>query len=154
MLFWVSCMHVFCIFVFALVQRKWACFTWKGATAIQSLSLLLLLLLLLLLPSSLFCLFLIMWTWHRSLKTKPSNSSFAGCLTSKQHTSLSQRHICSDSSTWMLPHWDRSCRSNFLPYPVTVYLHQANQSLALTLQRKHLVVTGVPSFKSLVLLDL
>ena len=25
----------------------------------------------------------------------------------------------------MLPHWDRSCRSNFLPHAVTVYLHQA-----------------------------
>ena len=28
----------------------------------------------------------------------------------------------------MLPHRDRSCRSNFLPHPVTVYSHQANQS--------------------------
>ena len=40
-------MHVFCIFVFAPVQRNWACFTWKGA--LEKLSLLLLLLLLLLL---------------------------------------------------------------------------------------------------------
>ena len=28
----------------------------------------------------------------------------------------------------MLPHWDRNCRSNFLPHPVTVYWHWANQS--------------------------
>ena len=28
----------------------------------------------------------------------------------------------------LLPHWDRSCRSNFLLHPVTVYWHQANQS--------------------------
>ena len=28
---------LFCIFVFALVQRRWACFTWKGALEIQSL---------------------------------------------------------------------------------------------------------------------
>ena len=32
--FGVSYMHVFCIFVFALVQRNWACFTWKGALEI------------------------------------------------------------------------------------------------------------------------
>ena len=30
----------------------------------------------------------------------------------------------------MLPHWDRSCRSNLLSYPVTVYWHRANQSPA------------------------
>ena len=29
---------------------------------------------------------------------------------------------------YVLPHWDRSCRSNFLPYPVTVYWHRTNQS--------------------------
>ena len=34
---WVSYMHVFCIFVFAPVQRNWACFTWKGALEIRSL---------------------------------------------------------------------------------------------------------------------
>ena len=30
MLFWVSYMHVFNIFVFALVQHNSACFSWKG----------------------------------------------------------------------------------------------------------------------------
>ena len=30
-------MHVFCIFVFAPIQRSWACFTWKGALEIRSL---------------------------------------------------------------------------------------------------------------------
>ena len=30
-------MHVFCIFVFALVQRNWAYFTWKGTLEIRSL---------------------------------------------------------------------------------------------------------------------
>ena len=35
-------MRVFRIFVFAPVQRNWACFTWKGAPEIRSLSLLLL----------------------------------------------------------------------------------------------------------------
>ena len=29
---------------------------------------------------------------------------------------------------YVLLHWDRSCRSNFLPHPVTVYWHLADQS--------------------------
>ena len=29
---------------------------------------------------------------------------------------------------YVLPHWDRSCRSNVLPHPVTVYWHRADQS--------------------------
>ena len=29
---------------------------------------------------------------------------------------------------YVLPNWDKSCRSNFLPHPVTVYWHRANQS--------------------------
>ena len=29
---------------------------------------------------------------------------------------------------YVLPHWERSCRSNFLPHPVTVYWHRADQS--------------------------
>ena len=29
---------------------------------------------------------------------------------------------------YVLPHWDRSYRSNFLPHPVTVYWHWADQS--------------------------
>ena len=28
---------------------------------------------------------------------------------------------------YVLPHWDRSCRSNVLPHPVTVYWHRADQ---------------------------
>ena len=44
MLSWVSYMHVFCIFLFALVQRNSACFTWKGTLEICSILLLLLLL--------------------------------------------------------------------------------------------------------------
>ena len=38
--FWVSYMHAFFIFVFAPVQRNWACFTWKSALEICSLKLL------------------------------------------------------------------------------------------------------------------
>ena len=29
---------------------------------------------------------------------------------------------------YVLPHWDRSCRSNVLPHPVTVYWHWTDQS--------------------------
>ena len=29
---------------------------------------------------------------------------------------------------YVLPHWHRSCRSNFLSHPVTLYWHQASQS--------------------------
>ena len=29
---------------------------------------------------------------------------------------------------YVLPHWDRSCRSNVLPHPVTVYWHRTDQS--------------------------
>ena len=35
--FWVSYTHAFSIFVFAPVQRSWACFTWKSALEIRSL---------------------------------------------------------------------------------------------------------------------
>ena len=51
----------------------------------------------------------------------------ASCLTSQQHASVSQGRIYSDNF-YMLPHWDRSCRSNFPSHPVTVYWHRANQS--------------------------
>ena len=46
------------------------------------------------------------------------------CL-SQQYASVSQGRICSDN--YSLPHLDRSCRSNFLPHPVTVYWHRADQ---------------------------
>ena len=43
---------------------------------------------------------------------------------------------------YMLPHWDTSCRSYFLPHPVTVYWHQANQSQCWPYNTRHL--TGQP----------
>ena len=52
---------------------------------------------------------------------------FVGCLTSQQQASVSQGRICSDNFTCCHT-WDRSCRSNVLPHPVTVYWHRANQS--------------------------
>ena len=47
----------------------------------------------------------------------------------------------------MLPHWDRSCSSNFPSHPVTVYWHWANQPST------DPVATAVPVSKSLVWLD-
>ena len=40
---------------------------------------------------------------------------------------------------YMLPHWDRSCRSNFLPHPATVYWHQADRSQRWPYNARHLV---------------
>ena len=39
---------------------------------------------------------------------------------------------------YMLPHWDRSCRSNFLSLPVTVHWHRANQSQRWPYNARHL----------------
>ena len=52
---------------------------------------------------------------------------FVGCLASQQHASVSQGPILL-RQFYMLPHRDRSCRSNFLSHPITVYWHHANQS--------------------------
>ena len=51
----------------------------------------------------------------------------------------------------VLPHWDRSCRSNFPSHPVTVY--RPVPVLTLKRQAPGRVATGVPIFKSLVWLD-
>ena len=58
-----------------------------------------------------------------------------GCLTSQQHASVSQGRIC---SIYMLPHWHRSCRSNFLSHPVTVYWQWADQSQCWPKNARHL----------------
>ena len=52
---------------------------------------------------------------------------------------------------YVLPHWDRSCRSNFPSHPVTVYWHRADQSQYWPYNARRLagVATGVPMFKSL-----
>ena len=52
---------------------------------------------------------------------------------------------------YVLPHWDRICRPNFPPNPVTIYWHWANQSQQC--QTPGRVATGVPILKSLVWLD-
>ena len=53
--------------------------------------------------------------------------SSVGCLSSHQHCSVSQGWICSEQ-WYVLPSWDRSCRSNFLSHTITVYWQQASQS--------------------------
>ena len=56
---------------------------------------------------------------------------------------------------YMLQHWDRSGRSNFLSHPVTVHWNLTNQSRALTLQSQTpgRAAMIVPIFMSLVWLD-
>ena len=57
---------------------------------------------------------------------------------------------------YVLPHWDRSCRSYFPPHPVTVYWHRADQPQHWPCNARRLAVdiaTGLPIFKSLVWLD-
>ena len=57
---------------------------------------------------------------------------------------------------YVLPHWDRNWRENFLSHPVTVYWHWAGQSQCRPCkgQASGRVVSGVPMFKSLVWLEL
>ena len=54
--------------------------------------------------------------WHRTLRVNIS----ATCKCISGTDLLRQLYV--------MPHWGRSCRSNFLPHPVRVYWRQANQS--------------------------
>ena len=53
---------------------------------------------------------------------------FVGCLLNVPATWKCISGMDLLRQLYMLPHWDRSCRSNFPSHPVTVYWHQANQS--------------------------
>ena len=53
---------------------------------------------------------------------------------------------------YVLPHWDRSCRSNFLPHSALTPRRPV-PALTLKCQAPGRVATGVPMFKSLVWLD-
>ena len=101
LLFWVSYVHVFCIFVFAPVQRNWACFTRKGALEIR------LLLLSLLLWWWVFCL----WACPEEIFDYCLGKSFQECFQSLKDCfgdqSLSKatvlkwfRHFMSCARTW------------------------------------------------------
>ena len=50
-----------------------------------------------------------------------------GCLTSQQHATVSQGRICSDKFTCCHTKIE-AADQNFLPHPVTVYWHRADQS--------------------------
>ena len=56
---------------------------------------------------------------------------------------------------YVLPHWDRSYRSNFLPHPLTVSWHRAGQFQRWPYNARRLagIATGVQTLKSLVWLD-
>ena len=52
------------------------------------------------------------------------------CLLVAEHPSNRLVYLRDGSAQfYVLPHWDRSCRSNVLPHPVTVYWHLARHIL-------------------------
>ena len=76
------------------------------------------------------CHWLTHWHWSsvEGLALVLHNCLFVGCLMSQQQASVRQGPIWSDNCTYC--HTEtRRCRLNFLPHPVTVYWHWANQSL-------------------------
>ena len=78
---------------------------------------------------------------------------FVGSSAPQNHDNECQRRIAQID---VLPHWDRSCRSNLLSLPCHSLPILGQPVLALTLkhQAPGRVVAGVPKFKSLVWLDL
>ena len=92
----ISYMHVFCIFVFAPVQRNWACFIWKGALEIRSSLLLssslsLLLLLMLTVPQG-----RIRWDSYKCYYTQIQTEDHICCLTHSQYTDTGQTSPSTD----------------------------------------------------------
>ena len=62
-----------------------------------------------------------------SLDSQRGFGLFVSCLTSQQHASVfSVTNLL--RQFYVLPHWDRSCRSNVLPHLVTLYWYRADQS--------------------------
>ena len=96
--------------------------------------------------------------WHHNCCSVVRSHSFGtwGCLSTAQLPGNMPRYLRDWSAQFcVLPHWDRSCTSNFLFHPVTVYWHRASQSQHWTYHaRRNRVVIGVPIYKSLVRLDL
>ena len=77
-----------------------------------------------------------------SVYTSAHACLFVGCLT--------YFGTCLLRQVYMLPHWDRSCRSNFLSYPVIACWHRANQSRRWCFNARHLagVATGISIFNT------
>ena len=66
---------------------------------------------------------------HCAYNTRFSGQSlFLCCLLNVPATSWCISGMDLHRQFYVLPHWDRSCRSDFLPHPVTVYWHRADQS--------------------------
>ena len=59
-------------------------------------------------------------TMRSRLSLKTSWSLLVGCFSSQQHNRVSHGRICADNF-YVLPHQDRSYRSNLPSHPVTVY---------------------------------
>ena len=80
-----------------------------------------------------------------------SFESFLGCSTFQQHASVSKGRIC---SVIVLPHWDRSCRSEWLSHPVTAYWqHASSPSTEHTLPGARQGNPGVPVVMHMIRLD-
>ena len=75
------------------------------------------------------------WSSTRNIDTLPDRECdvrfvclFVGCLLNVQATCECISGTDLLRQECVLPHWDRSCRPNFPPHPVTVYWHRASQS--------------------------
>ena len=67
--------------------------------------------------------------WERERERERERESLlVGCLTSQQHAIECISGTDLLRQFYVLPHWDRCCRSNFLSHPVTVHWHRASQS--------------------------
>ena len=58
----------------------------------------------------------------------PKRGLFVGWLLNLPATCMCISRIDLHRQFYVLPHWDTSTRSNFLPHPVTVHWHRADQS--------------------------
>ena len=112
----------------------------------------------------------LLWQWWKSFSplTATVNSTLAESLSSLSSQGFFVCLLLNISATckclsetdllrqfYVLPHWDRSCRSNSPSHPLTVYWHPANQSQHWPYNTRRLA--GKPLechiFKSLVWLD-
>ena len=65
-------------------------------------------------------------------------SLLIGCIKSQHHAKRIRGEVLQRQFN-VLPHWDRSCRSNLPSHPVTVYWHWVNQSQRWLHYTRHLV---------------
>ena len=69
-----------------------------------------------------------MWAWRRRVKDWNDSNLFVCWLLNVPATGECISGTDLLRQLYVLSHWDRSCGSNVLPHPVTVYWHRADQS--------------------------